>query len=696
MQFTHGWAIFAGIAALSLPLVIHWLTRPRPRKMALSTICFVREIVHQRRATHRLRDILILAARVAAVACLAMAFARPKGQTEVKVSPEATGNTVRVVILDESQSMAAVTGGVSAFDRARSVAGRFLEYQPGVQANLLLCGAGCRAVFDRPSSNFAALREQLVQAAAGPQRLSAQAAVNAAVEMLQKAEGKDIRRELLIISDFQRSNWTSVDLSVVPADVVLSMQSAAEAATPANLGITAIRQSGRAEEGQAAGIEVEVGNYSPAGREVEIEVTLGSQVQRLHGFCAPGTKTALPAQVTLRETGWQWGQARLMGNQDALPADDTRAFVLQVRRNPVYLLVTRQSAKPHASSSHYLERALAPRLAEEASHGERVVRVDSLNLSLEKLAAADMVVLDHPGVLPEEQVQWLGGLLRRGRGVLYVASEPADAVNLKRLAQAAGTDLHMPVEFAPTPTDNPARNLFWAEYARDYTPFKAFGQNLQNVAGELRFTNCLVSRRLDGGVESDVLVTYNDRSASLVETTCGAGLLAVLNADLSASNLPASPLFVPIISEVAAHLVQRHTATDLETGEPVASWLPIEQAQTTGLTLVGPAPAGDFGALVQDGQQVSWRCASLPLAGVYRVTRDQQVVFAAAAGLPAEESDLTALDGQTLTKRLAAGHTVEFSHAQQRQETREWWPWWLAACVMCVLLEWGVLRAFRT
>lgn len=694
MQVTHGWAIFAGIAALSLPLLVHWLTRPRPRKMGLSTIRFVREIVHQRRATHRLRDILVLLARVAAVACLAIAFARPKGQTESLVSPEGAANTVRVVILDQSQSMAAVSGGISSFDRARAAAGQYLEYQSGVQANLLLCGAGWRPVFDRPSSNFAVLREQLLQATAQPQRLNAQAAVNAAVEMIQKVEGKSLRRELLIISDFQRSNWTSVDLSVVPADVVLSMQSTAEGPPPANLGITAIRPSGRAEEGQTTGIEVEVGNYSPAGREVEIELTLGTQVQRLHGFCAPGTRTALPSQVTLHEMGWQWGQARLVGNQDALPADDTRSFVIQVQRNPLYLLITRQSAKPHASSSHYLERALAPRMAQE--HGERVVRVDPLNLSLEKLAAADMVVLDHPGVLPEEQVQWLCGLLRRGRGVLYVASEPADAVNLKRLAQAAGTDLHMPVEFAPPPTDKTARSLFWAEYTHDYAPFKAFGQTLQNVAGELRFADCLVSRRLEGGVESDILVTYNDRSAGLIRTTCGAGLLAVLNADLSTSNLPASPLFVPVISEVAAQLVARHAATDLETGEPVASWLPVDQVQTLGLTLLGPAGTGEYGSLVQDGQQISWRCASLPQPGIYRVTKDQQVVFAASAGLPAEESDLTVLDGQLLTKRMGAGHTVEFSHAQQRQETREWWPWWLAACAICMLLEWGVLRVFRT
>jgi len=38
----------------------------------------------------------------------------------------------------------------------------------------------------------------------------------------------------------------------------------------------------------------------------------------------------------------------------------------------------------------------------------------------------------------------------------------------------------------------------------------------------------------DGGLEDDLLATYNDGSACLVMTTAGAGALAVINADLAA------------------------------------------------------------------------------------------------------------------------------------------------------------------
>ena len=45
-------------------------------------------------------------------------------------------------------------------------------------------------------------------------------------------------------------------------------------------------------------------------------------------------------------------------------------------------------------------------------------------------------MLDHPGRLPAESIKLLASLLRRGRPVLYVAAEPADATNLGVLADA--------------------------------------------------------------------------------------------------------------------------------------------------------------------------------------------------------------------------------------------------------------------
>src|SRR5205823_3019002 len=121
---------------------------------------------------------------------------------------------------------------------------------------------------------------------------------------------------------------------------------------------------------------------------------------------------------------------------DALAADDARPFVLDVRPPPVFVLVTRESPRPSATSSHFLERALVPDKptdAQGAGRGEKVVRIDPASLDREAVSAADLIVLDHPGRLSNESVKLLAAMLRRGKPVMYVAAQPVDAGNLKLL-----------------------------------------------------------------------------------------------------------------------------------------------------------------------------------------------------------------------------------------------------------------------
>ncbi|MGI9456645.1 MAG: BatA domain-containing protein, partial [Aeoliella sp.] len=78
MTFLHPWALVVAGLAATLPVAIHLLTRPRPVRLPLSTLRFVREAIQQRRARHRLRDWLILALRTAAILLVGLAIARPQ------------------------------------------------------------------------------------------------------------------------------------------------------------------------------------------------------------------------------------------------------------------------------------------------------------------------------------------------------------------------------------------------------------------------------------------------------------------------------------------------------------------------------------------------------------------------------------------------------------------------------------------
>jgi hypothetical protein len=713
MVFVNPWMMVLGVAAALLPVLIHWLTRPRPVVRPLSTIRFVLQAVQQRRSRRRLRDLAILAARTGAVLLLAAAIARPIIGRRPPSQAEAPGLSTRVVLLDVSQSMAARTQGIQAIERARPVAASHLAFRPGLTANLLLAGASTHSAFDRPSTNFAALREELGRAAPRPERLNIQAALNVAAQILGRAEsnsagGTARRSELVILSDFQRTQWSAADFSAFPRDTTIQLESASPAETPPNLAVLRVGGPARAEVGRALTIEVDIGNFSKAPRSVEVELALETASYRMSGPCPAGAKTTLSTEIVPRAAGWQAGRARLVGMNDALAEDDTRPFVMNVRPPPVFALITREAAAARPSSSYYLERALLPTTADPSVNrpSPRVVRFDPERADRDALAAADLLVLDHPGRLPESLIVSIAGWLRRGRSVLYVACEPADAGNLKRLADLAGTDLRLPVEFAPRSAGGARDVRFIADLRREAPPFQVFGDALTATLAPLRFSGGLVSRLLPEALADDVRASYGDRSACLVVTACGAGTLSILNADLGDSNLPTSPAFVPLIGELTASLLgRRGVETPVSSGEPFALPLPSDSGPASGLTIASEhntrdgkdEDEGSAIEILEEPEGLVCRQGVAGAPGVIRIRRGDRTVFALATALPEQECDLAALSPSVLQNRLAGDRAVSYRDTTRVEDAEDSLGAGLAmGCAIILAVELILLRVLRT
>ncbi len=333
MTLLHPWGLSLGIAAVGLPIAIHILTRPRPIRLPLSTVRFVRQAIQQKKARYRLRDFLVLLLRTSAVALLGWGFARPMIGAKPIVDPAMPGSVVRVILLDDSLSMGAASNNSTALDRARSTAARYLQYQPGLRADVIIAAAQSSPVFDKVSTNISALREAISGIAPLPQGLDAQAAINRASELLAKApQAIGGRMELVIVSDFQRTNWASVDFSPVPKEAAIQLESVAPTQPPDNLAILRVGARGRLEQGQQVRLEVEIGNYSNTPRDIQAEMDLGTEAYHLQGLCPPRVKTTLSSMVTMPGApGWLVGQAKLIGVTDALAADNNRPVALQVR-----------------------------------------------------------------------------------------------------------------------------------------------------------------------------------------------------------------------------------------------------------------------------------------------------------------------------------------------------------------------------
>src|SRR5690242_4300633 len=95
----------AGFAAIAIPVLVHLIQRERKRVVAFPSLMFVRRIPYQSVRRRRIRHWALLAMRLAAIALLVAAFARPFFHQDTVSAAAAQGSREIVVLLDQSASM---------------------------------------------------------------------------------------------------------------------------------------------------------------------------------------------------------------------------------------------------------------------------------------------------------------------------------------------------------------------------------------------------------------------------------------------------------------------------------------------------------------------------------------------------------------------------------------------------------------
>lgn len=710
MNFVHLWAIGIGGFALVAPLAVHWLTRPRPTSYPLSTVRFLQEVIQQRRARSRLRDWIVLALRMFCIALLAATIARPLWQKPPMVTTDATTETQRVLIVDSSLSMAAGGSGVTSWSTATASALEYLDSSSALHANVVFAGAQSRPVFDQLSPNLVALREAIKQARPQAERCDPRLALEAAAKMLSQAGTG--RKELVVISDFQRSNWGTMLLDLVPKDTQIQFHNAGQSASD-NVAITSVRVTSEPIAGQPATLEVEISNFTARPIDVRCAVELGVWKRTLEGSVLPaGTKTLVDT-VTLDEVGWAYGTAKLENNLDVLADDDSRPVAVRVRAPLRVLMVSRQNANEFPSSSYYLEQALNVALgqssqaepvgAADSRPSPAVSRVHPTRDPLRSWPTSDIIVLEHPGALSADMIGHLATALRRGQGILYVTSELVDAMNIKQLGELLGSQFQPPVELMPSDSSAQRKDLFLRQVKSREPPFSGLGStSAASLFRSVRFQGGLNTRATAEGLRDQILAELSDTSALLYISSIGAGQLAVLNADLARSNWSREPTFLPVMAELTNTLLSgSKTTTKAYCGEPMVRLLGSEiksDAKLKPHALVGPLPTDGFGAWQWEPSQnaIVWNWAEPAGAGVYALEHDSQPVMVVATSAPAIESDLSVLDEKIITQRVSGEREVGYvSAASSENSGDDIWNWLIVACLCGLMGEVLTLRLSR-
>jgi hypothetical protein len=513
----------AGAALIALPIILHLLRRDVAPPVPFTAVSLLRKSPVERSRQHRLRDLLLLAARVAALLLLAGSFARPY------LAGAAPVGRTTVVAVDRSFSMADATR----FERARALARAAIDQAQGDRVALIAFDDRADVVSAAGTAADARAALAAVVPGAGGTRYAA--AFDKAAELLRD----ESRGRLVVVTDLQRSGFDE-NAAMLPEGIDLQIRDAGAAA--ANLAVTNATIDRRQ-------LVATVRNFGTGARTADVRVVAGDRP------LAP-RRVTIPAgdaiDVTFDAAAGATRLTAAVDDADGYAADNERFALAESRALPRILIV---GGGPAASNGFYLSRAL---LAEGENGADFEVRTVTgaafAAMPVDRVRDQSVIMLLSTHGLDRGAGETLRGFLAGGGGVFIAAGQDVDASVVSALLgwqpPLAPRDIRNAGVLAATDLRHPVLR-----------PFDAVAANF----GQVMFDRAW---QLDPGPAWRVVARYTNGGTALAERSpeaarakeSGRVLLFTSDVDRRWNDFPLNPAFVPFAQEVARYLGARPPA----------------------------------------------------------------------------------------------------------------------------------------
>jgi hypothetical protein len=657
-------AFFLGLAALAVPVLLHLIQRERKRVVEFPSLMFLRRIPYQSIRRRRIHNWLLLAMRLAALALLVVAFARPFIRRPAGAATLASGPRELVVLLDRSYSM----GYGDRWSRAqRAARGALDSLAGGERGSLVLFSTSAHAEV-RSSPD----RSRLVAAVDAVRPGSGATRFGPALKLAQSIVAASTlpRREVVLVSDFQKNGWSHDDSVRLPDGTIVTPIAVGDADTT-NVSVSSVTFQRSAFSGQQrVAVSAAVANRGAAavrGLAVSLDID-GREAATVRADVEPRASAAVAFPPFTLSAANTRGTVRVAA--DTLAADNAFHFVLSPAQ-PVPVVLAERGGP--GAPSLYIARALA--IGDAPRFEVSVTPIDQV--SFDRLGAAAVVILNDAAPAAPAAAA-LRRFVEGGGGLLAVSGERAEW-------PAAMADL-LPARPGEV-IDRATRAGILATVDFSHPVFEPFSAPRSGDFSSSRFFRY---RRLAVGEPSRVAARFDDGAVALAERRVGRGRVMVWTSTLDTywNDLAIKPVFLPFVHNIARHLAQYV--------EP-APWLTVGQvldvAALPSSRVRGEAAAADAVALTPSGARVQLaaggpRALELAEQGFYEVrgTAAEARPSAVAANLDLAESDLTAMDPRELVAAVSgrasatsAAATAVLTPEDQERRLSLWWYLLLAA-----------------
>jgi hypothetical protein len=688
-----------GLVFAAVPVLIHLFNRTHYRVEPFGAMMFLRSAARVRARGLRLREMLLLTMRVAALALVVAALARP-------VSPGfgASGGkqpAAQILVIDHSYSTHRKDGDETAFREIIDSALKILNNMDAADSmGIVLGGSRPQPLFPRPTIDRARLRRALLGLEPGYESLNLAEALTQAFWMLEHSSQP--RHRVIVLTDHQASHWelSAADWqrlqrhrSVLRVPPTIYVHSRGAAGSLANLTPLSIApRSPIIDTHRPAHFDITVRNRGPQSSG-SLTIAVDGKPLREHELELISGDTLVPISINFSEPGSHHIQATVSGDDLSIDNQFTRAVEV-LDKVPVLLVEGASSANPLQSDGALLRMALEATGSSEheglfAVTVRNQTELDSLDAA--KLSAYKVLVLANVHTLSQYAVFAIEQFVQQGGGLLVALGDGAE-----------------PSEYAKLYKDG--QGLLPGTLRRRRTYEDAFfrpalvGEGASHVLGPLAeelpqvFDNVHVRAywSCTASPGSTVLATFG-ADPFLMYQRYGEGkvLLWSTALDTAWSNFPLTPDFLPLVHTLVLHLAAGvRPPMNLGQLEPL---LVVSQHNAANRPLCNirlPDGSSHPMELRREGDHWAGQWSDTRQPGLYTVRVGDQPPRHYAVGFDPAEGDLTPIAAklqEQARNRLACSFVSSDLTLSQAIATeggaREWWPALMLAAMALLCAE---------
>jgi len=590
-------ALLAGVAALSIPLIIHLFHKSRFKIVKWGAMHLLAAVLRTNQKRIKIEQWILLAIRCAIPAILALMMAKPVWQGAKQMLGEQPTSTA--VLLDNSYSMEAERAGTKNFTIARDETERLVGgLKPGSEAYVFLMGEG-RGLLDQSTRDLSSVTQALGKVGAGYGVARVPAALDFVAGTLDKMTGN--ARQVVLLTDFQRVSFPASDEKLLGQ----ALERLKKLKFPPNVTLWDVgvesKENVAVESldfsklmvgvGQKVQIRANIRNYGDTARP-DLRVTL-----KVDGFEKPGTagsQLSLAArssgQVLFTHVFDKPGShvIEIETEADPVKADNLFLASIPVRDKLTVLLVDgAPGATPDdlKGETGFAQIALSPFASGKVEQADLIKAsvVPAEGANAKNIAESNVVVLANVAKLNDEQIKALELFVKQGGGLLVFTGDRTDAAwwngPFGKLAplQIGGT--------GGDPNAKPGTAAAKVAAQRFGHPSLELFNDPRNgtlADAEVKAWHKFKAPERTGGPDDPaVLARLDSGDPFLVEKTYGEGRVIACSTTLDSdwNSLPARPSYLPLIQRLCVYLASNvYPPRNLQVGEQLVSFLPAATA----------------------------------------------------------------------------------------------------------------------